>query len=326
MRILYGIWIALMLLPLGAEAQNEVFSRQYFLNNYLVNPAVGGAYDYMDLRLSYSRQWTAIERSPISMLFSFNTNLSKEKDQVLRYSARNKRYELGRSNLGYSDRKIKHGVGARVIFDKINVFSNTSFSLSYACHIPLSAAYTASVGVAGGAMLSALDLGSEYVPDLSDPVLTVQKRNETIPMMEAGVWVYSPRLYFGASMSTLMKNPYDGEDKAKYMNYYVTAGWKYVPSDYFTVIPSAMYRMNAYNNGMLDLNVRAIYRETVWIGTTYRDLKEFSFHVGATFRELVEIHYTCDLNKKVFGLSHEVGIAYRIWSRARECHNRWYFL
>ena len=79
-------------------AQNELFSRQYFLNNYLVNPAVGGIHDYMDARLSYSRQWTAIENSPSSVLLTFNTNLSKEKDQVLRYS--------------YADRKLPDWEGA----------------------------------------------------------------------------------------------------------------------------------------------------------------------------------------------------------------------
>lgn len=325
MRYILCIVILLLSVVCG-KAQNEVFSRQYFLNNYLANPAVGGAYDYMDLRLSYSRQWTDIDRSPSSMILSFNTNLSREKDVVLRYSNRNQRYELGRANQGNAIRRIKHGVGTRVIYDKVNVFSNTTASLSYACHIPLSASYTASVGIAGGMVWSALDLGNQYIPDVSDPVLNVQKRKEIIPMVDAGVWIYSPTLYLGLSMSTLMSNPYDGEDKAKYLNYYATAGWKYVPSDYFTLVPSLMYRKNAYNGGMFDFNLRTVFRETVWIGATYRDFKEFSFHVGATFRELVEIHYTCDLNRKAFGLSHEVGIAYRIWSRARECQNRWYFL
>lgn len=322
----FCIIVVLFLSVANGWAQHELFSRQYFLNNYLANPAVGGAYDYMDARLSYSRQWTAIDRSPSSVLFSFNTNLSKEKDQVLRYSVFNERYEIGRNRQKYNGRRIKHGVGARVIYDKINVFSNTSFSLSYACHLPISPVYTVSVGIGGGAILSALNINDAYITDLSDPLLTIQKRNEFIPMVDAGIWIYSPRLYFGVSASTLMSNPYDGQDKSKYMSYYATAGWKYVPTDIFTIVPSVMYRMNGYNGGMVDFNLRTIYWETAWLGITYRDFKEFSIHVGATFRETLEIHYTCDLNKKVLGLSHEVGIGYRIWNKAKECRNRWYFL
>lgn len=95
-----------------ADAQNELFSRQYFLNNYLMNPAVAGVNDYMDVRLSYSRQWTNIKNSPTSILFTFNTNLAKDKDQVLRYSDLIK-IPGRKGHLDYNYRRIKHGVGQK---------------------------------------------------------------------------------------------------------------------------------------------------------------------------------------------------------------------
>lgn len=132
----------------------------------------------MDARLSYSRQWTAIENSPSSVLLTFNTNLSKEKDQVLRYSYADRKYRIGKGHLDYNYRRIKHGVGLKATYDKVNVFNYTDVLLSYACHVPLNPYFTLSVGIGGGMSLSTLDVTGNYIGNSDDPLLNAGKRNE----------------------------------------------------------------------------------------------------------------------------------------------------
>jgi type IX secretion system PorP/SprF family membrane protein len=305
-------------------AQNELFSRQYFLNNYLVNPAVGGIHDYMDARLSYSRQWTAIENSPSSVLLTFNTNLSKEKDQVLRYSYADRKYRIGKGHLDYNYRCIKHGVGLKATYDKVNVFNYTDVLLSYACHVPLNPYFTLSVGIGGGMSLSTLDVTGNYIGNSDDPLLNAGKRNEITPVLEAGIWLYTTGPYIGMSLSKYMEDPYDEDGKTRYNNIYATAGWQLVFRN-MTFTPSLMYCYNGYSGEGLDIHAVLWFYDVVWAGASLRKLENPSAHVGLLLGNRVEINYTYDINKSEWGGSHEIGIAYRIWKRADDCKNKWYF-
>lgn len=318
------ISIILLLGGFAGNAQNELFSRQYFLNNFLVNPAVGGVNDYMDARLSYSRQWTAIENSPSSLMFTFNTNLAKEKDQVLRYSYADRKYKIGKGGISYNYRRIKHGIGFKATYDKVNVFSYTDLALSYACHVPLNPYLTLSAGVGAGVSLSALRLDDHYVGDPNDPLFQAGNRNEITPLVEAGLWLYSMGPYIGASFSRYMQDPYDEDGKTRYSNIYATVGWQIYFSE-FTFIPSVMYRNNGYTGKGLDINAMLWYADVVWVGASLRSLENPSVHLGVLIKNTFELNYTYDINKRHWGASHEVGIAYRIWKRADECKNRWYF-
>ncbi|CCZ09060.1 PorP/SprF family type IX secretion system membrane protein [uncultured Culturomica sp.] len=324
MKKKWYISLLFLLMASYADAQNELFSRQYFLNNYLMNPAVAGVNDYMDVRLSYSRQWTNIKNSPTSILFTFNTNLAKDKDQVLRYSDFDKRYRVEKGHLDYNYRRIKHGVGAKVTYDKLNIFTYTDVTLSYACHVPLSPYWTLSAGVGAGVSMSTMKIGDEYVGDVDDPLLKVGKRNEVTPLVEAGVWLYSTGPFVGGSLSRYMKDPYDEDNKERYNNIYATAGWQLYFSR-FAFVPSVMYKNDGYSGTGVDINAVLWYEDMVWIGGSLRKLENPSVHMGILLRNTIELNYTYDINKRDWGASHEIGVAYRIWKRADACKNKWYF-
>lgn len=307
-----------------AAGQNELFSRQYFLNNYLMNPAVAGVYDYGDLRLSYNRQWTGVSHSPVSLLLTFHTNVSPYKDQVMRYSYREGRYRPGKKGTQYYGRRLKHGIGFRLIADKVHAFSNTGLTLSYACHVPLSPAWTLSVGLSGGAVISTFNTNGMYIPDQEDPLLQ-GKRREWIPLMEAGGWLYSPLLYIGASFSKLMDHPYDSSEASDFTNVYATAGCCLPLSGTVNFMPAVLYRMNGFSDNSLDLNFRLLFHEVVWAGMSLRDMKRLSFHAGCELGYWLGIGYTYDLNPEGWGASHEVSIGVRLWGKSRECRNPWYF-
>lgn len=324
------VWVMLLLCSvvlldsLVVRGQNELFSRQYFLNNYLVNPAVAGVYDYGDLRLGYSRQWSGIGSSPSSLMLTYHMNVSSQKDQVMRYSYREGRYRPGNRRTQYYGRRLKHGVGFRLIADRLHVFRNTGLSLSYACHVPLSPVWTLSAGFSGGAVLSALDAGDHNMADAGDPLLQ-GKRREWIPMVEAGLWLYTPALYLGASLSRLMDNPYEGSEAADGIKVYVTAGYRLLLSQAVSFIPAVMYRMDGYSDGYVDMNFRLVFHQMVWAGMSLRDMNALSFHAGLELRDWLDVAYTYELSSHGMGTSHEIALGFRLWGISRECKNKWYF-
>lgn len=324
MKLGFCVLILLLLMEKGAVyAQEGLFSRQYFLNQYLANPAVAGIFDYGDLRLGYSRQWTGIKHSPSSVMLTFHTNVSKYKDEVMRYSYQDKRYVRGRKSVQQAQRHLKHGVGVRLVYDRVHIFKNFGGVVSYACHVPLSPVWTISAGVSGGVVASGIDVTESYFPDLNDPLLQ-GKRKELLPLLEAGIWLYSPTLYVGASLSGLMDNSYD-TDEATGMSSYITIGYQWEATDVLSVVPSVMYRSTAYEDGMIDLNVLLYFFDRLWVGGSLRDMKDVSLHAGILLGEWAEVSYTYDVNSKAFGASHEIGVGCRLWGKARECKNRWHF-
>ena len=47
-----------------SNAQQRPHYTQYIMNNYIVNPAIGGIENYVDVKLSARNQWIGIEGAP----------------------------------------------------------------------------------------------------------------------------------------------------------------------------------------------------------------------------------------------------------------------
>ena len=169
-----------------------------------------------------------------------------------------------------------------------------------------------------------MKIGDEYVGDVDDPLLKVGKRNEATPLVEAGIWLYSTGPFVGGSLSRYMKDPYDEDNKERYNNIYATAGWQLYFSR-FAFVPSVMYKNDGYSGTGVDINAVLWYEDMVWIGGSLRKLENPSVHMGILLRNTIELNYTYDINKRDWGASHEIGVAYRIWKRADACKNKWYF-
>jgi type IX secretion system PorP/SprF family membrane protein len=68
----------------SGQAQQMAQYSQYMNNNYLLNPAVAGTEDYIDVKLSYRAQWTGIEGAPRTYYASVNSSLGDLRTQSKR--------------------------------------------------------------------------------------------------------------------------------------------------------------------------------------------------------------------------------------------------
>src|SRR6478609_424201 len=99
-----------------AQAQQQGQYSQYMLNYYLINPAVAGTEDFIDLKSGYRMQYTGWNGAPRNYYVSGHTALNKV----------NLRRTAGVS------RSPHHAVGAVFSGQKIGLFSHNTFYVSYA--------------------------------------------------------------------------------------------------------------------------------------------------------------------------------------------------
>src|SRR6186713_1139634 len=60
-----------------AMAQQKPHYTQYVLNQYIVNPAITGIENYVDLKASHRMQWTGIQDAPVTTYLSAHGPLGK---------------------------------------------------------------------------------------------------------------------------------------------------------------------------------------------------------------------------------------------------------
>ncbi len=100
--------IALLLWGANVKAQQLTFFSQYMVDNYNVNPAAAGAYDYMPISLQIRQQWVGFNEAPGTQQLSAHMKIQDH-----------------------------HGAGLRFYNEKLGPLNRISVQGSYAYHIEI---------------------------------------------------------------------------------------------------------------------------------------------------------------------------------------------
>lgn len=120
---------------------------QYHRNQYLVNPAAAGVYDFVDITIGGRMQWVGFDNSPKTTYLYISSPLGNTKPRYnpgIRTSAgpiRNPEIHTGR---------LKHAIGGSFIADEYGAFRTFSGQVSYALHLPVARTYNLSFGMSAG--------------------------------------------------------------------------------------------------------------------------------------------------------------------------------
>src|SRR5215217_4280040 len=123
-----------------ASAQQRPHYTQYILNNYVLNPAISGIENYVDLKLSARDERVGLNGAPQTAYFTIHTPIGKAdfKTSATSYAIPGEN-PRGRSYWEeYTASEPHHGVGLSIIADKTGNFTRTTVAASYAYHIGLS--------------------------------------------------------------------------------------------------------------------------------------------------------------------------------------------
>jgi type IX secretion system PorP/SprF family membrane protein len=76
-RKIFSIILTIVLLK-AAHAQQKPHYTQYILNQYIVNPAITGIENYVDVKLSHRHQWVGLQDAPVTTYFTMHSAIGKK--------------------------------------------------------------------------------------------------------------------------------------------------------------------------------------------------------------------------------------------------------
>ena len=280
---------------------------QWFSNNYLVNPAIGGIEQYTDVQLGARQQWSGIEGAPQTLYLSahlpigINNQGFTPEPEFSRFRPKKDQYKA--RNFSH------HGVGIVLVQDAIGAFSTTEARATYAYHLPVSGKWTISGGLGIGYLRKALNPGKISSNQLDDPALgNTDARHSLVP--QAGLWIYGRKLYFGASYTQYLGTAVENR-------FIVNGGYRFqLPYSPFGIMPFALARIGGMNQG-IDAGIKADWKNRVSLGSTYRSVGDIIVFAGFAPSPLftVNYYYTVGTRQSVSnlaGLTHELQLSFRL--------------
>lgn len=300
MHMLRRILLVVLALQVGhAGAQQLPQLTQYQFNDYVVNPAVAGSRPFFELRSAHRYQWVGIQDAPRTFTFS------------------------GSSPIGE-----KMGLGGYIFTDIVGPTRRTGVQFSYAYHLKLTQDIKLSLAVSAGMLQFLIDGSKIQFHDPSDPVMDDQLRGDLLPDAKFGMYLYSPRFWFGATAPQLLQNKVYFLDEASETlsrmedHYYVTGGYRFLIGEDWKVEPSFLLKYTSPVPAKLDLTATVRYKDTFWIGAGYRTNDAYSAMVGYWMKKTFQFGYSYDIitsNLRNYSTgTHEVMLAITLGRSAPE--------
>ncbi len=321
----------LWILAQGLHAQQEPHYTQYILNQYIINPALTGIENYADVKISHRHQWVGLQDAPVTTYLTFQAPIGKKDDRTTATS-----FEMpgenprGRSYwLDYEAAKPHHGLGFKILNDRTGPLNRFAGYASYAYHVGISARTSLAAGFEAGFRnisldRSKLDFGTANPVDPA--VYTSGDINRIKPDMGAGLYLYSADFFAGVSVQQLVTQKIyfsdltvKTDDSKLVPHLFLTAGYRFMLSDDFSLLPSVMMKLVRPLPVQFDFNTKIQYLDRFWVAATYRLQDGFAGMVGLNVSNTFNLGYAYDYSisrlRTVSKGTHEIVLGFLIGNK-----------
>ena len=282
------------------KAQQLPHITQYMINNYSINPAVSGMYDYYQIKTSIRNQWTGIDDAPRTTVLNI---YGKKNNQV--------------------------GLGGSVFSDVTGPTSRTGGAMSYSYTLSINPVIDLSFALSAGFTQFKIIKSGISVENQNDPLMQGGDVVRTLPDATFGFNLYSDNWYFGLSVPQLLSSELNlmDDDFARIYDttsidgklsshIYLLAAYKYKLNNSLTIEPNCFYKYVKGAKGQLDLGVKTEYKELLWGGLNYNfnnDLSSLSALLGFNINERFNMGYSYGLpSSEYYSGSHEFMLGVKI--------------
>jgi type IX secretion system PorP/SprF family membrane protein len=307
---------------------SQTLIAQYVPNNAqtfqfmpLFNPAFSGIENYNDLKFSYRYQWSGFgSYSPKFINLSYNTRLIEPLDLAYNSLRLSDPSATNPENLPRSKRMI-HGLGGNIFHSEIGVLKSIGGSVNYSIHYPVGEKARFAVGASLLIENRKFDVREVTVrdPDTFYDHLLTSSTSQTDLNLRAGILLYTRSYYIGISYLPLWYGVLEASEVAMTQPFYrgsVQAGISLPLNADVILKPSVLAMVQMNNDLIMDFNVKAFFKENIWLGITYRDIKSGVAIVGWNFDEKLSASYSYEMSlgefKQFNDGSHELVLALRL--------------
>jgi type IX secretion system PorP/SprF family membrane protein len=300
MKRIYFV-VLLMIVCSRVQGQQQPQYTQYIFNQLLINPAVSGIENYVDVKAGYRSQWTGLQGAPVTTYFTITAPLGHDfvQGDALQVPAGDN--PVGPSFVStYRAAEPHHGIGLTMFTDKAGPIRQTNIDATYAYHIGLTPDLNLSAGVSAGITNITLNTSEVTLETALDPAIYNGNNNQIKPNVNAGIWAYSATYFFGASVQQLLPQTLNFSNNSAYNqgktvpHYYITGGYKFFLSDDVSFMPSVMYKIIKPAQNTIDINGKLGFRDNFWIGASYRQDDAVAGMMGFTINSFLSLGYSYD--------------------------------
>ena len=286
------IYCCVLLLTFTAEAQHHKQLGCFSQFQQYYNPSLTG-FNGSAVKTLYRNQWTGFEDAPKTLLATAELDLKNLKH--------GKGYRFGKQD--YEDYlksiSARHALGIAVSHDKFGPSKETALALSYGAGIRISETLSLRWGTALTYQQRMLDGNSLSVDQENDPRYAnmLGRRNRMGKVdLDVGLALSAAKFYVGyalqnASKGKLLTTGDDYLDDFYTRRHMLQAGFRTLVSSNIGVILSGNYQYDTKHDGMLEGQLKAVYRNMFWAGGGYRNKTAYSLLGGVRINQL-NIHYT----------------------------------
>jgi type IX secretion system PorP/SprF family membrane protein len=292
MKRLTILSVALLLGVFSYGQQIPQYS-QYMINDYILNPGISGMHDYFEVKSNNRIQWVGVSDAPRTFLLSIHGPI----------------------------KNMNMGLGGAIFSDVTGPTSRTGAYLSYAYHLKLSPALKLGMGLSVGLLQFRIDGTQITLRDAGDVALSGNQTSVYTADATFGFNLYHKNFNVGFSAPQLIGNKlefYEAAESAQSSlarHFMLMGSYTFHISDDFDIQPSVLLKYVNPTPLQIDGGVKLSYRETVWLGATYRHDDAVSIVAGYTHKNFVMFAYSYDIpmsNLKNYSSgSHEIMIGVR---------------
>lgn len=280
---------------------NAVFSQQlplfsqYMFNDFVLNPAIAGSRDNMDIRLTYRNQWTGFEGAPETETLSFHTRL----------------------------KETNNSLGGMVFNDVTGPSRRTGINLAYAYRLLLFNKVNASFGLSGGVFQYQVDGSKMTTAEPNDNAVPLTSENIIVPDASFGVYLYTDDYYAGFSVPQLFEtkaafSDAGGDQIGSLARHYTFLGGFYFKANAtLSIEPSVLVKAVKASPIQIDINSKFHFQNKFWLGLSYRTGDAFAVLAGLKIKNRFHLGYSYDLTLTELrfhsGGSHEIMLGYHLF-------------
>jgi type IX secretion system PorP/SprF family membrane protein len=303
---------AVLFIGVQGRGQQRPHYTQYILNNYILNPALSGIENYVDVKFSVRDQWVGLNGAPKTTYFSIQGPIGKKDYRTSSTSfqvpGQNPRGKYYWEN--YTAAEPHHGIGMTIVNDRTGSFNRFSANATYAYHLGLNPTTNISAGFSAGITNVSIDRskhdfdGNGYPYDPATGASISQELNRIRPDLGFGMWLYSRNYFVGLSAQQVIPQKLAFADDAVFLtkgrlipHVFLTAGYRYLLTEEINVIPSVMLKYvegSSKNSFQPEANVKVQYMDLLWLGGSYRYQDGYAAMAGFNLSNKLNIGYAYD--------------------------------
>ena len=281
--------LAFLFLGTTVHAQQDPQFTMNMFNRLYANPGYAGSNNGICANVLHRQQWVGFDGRPQTTVLNVDATV----------------------------KAIRGGVGLSVLYDVLGAQTNGAVSLSYAFRVPLGSG-TLGIGVEGGVLFNTLD-GSKLNPiEESDPNIISGRDGGMKEDLGFGIYYHTDKLYAGIAAKHLTAPTLVFEEGgtlselAIARHYYAMAGYTWDIDPVWSLNPSVFLKTDAAST-QFDINVRALWKNMVWAGVSYRIDDAVGIMAGVNMKRF-RVGYSYDvttsgINNYSSG-SHEIMLGY----------------